>query len=948
MKAVLTRILASIPAIAFLLCINCCCNDKKLVQGFDNPPAECHPFTWWHWMDGNVTTDGIRKDLEWMHRSGIAGVFLFDAGINTPQIVDERKAYMSPGWKDAFRFTVGLADSLGIKIGIASSPGWSLTGGPWVSEDDAQKKIVWSVLPLSEGDYHGALPEPPSVAGQYQDEAEFPDDPDRYRYYRDLYVIAVKTPAADTARILKSEYKAGFKMDYKVRDNFPTPETDDVIAEKDVIDITDCYSDGILNWKVPEGCWKVYRFGYSLLGHVNGPATPEATGLEVDKLDGDCVRRYYDNYFDIYGSPLGEDGLKGHIYAVEIDSYESGRATWTARMEEEFTRRRCYPLRPWLPVLTGRIIGSATRSEQFLFDWRQTLGELMAENHYDAVNDIFHPMGIRRFNEAHEERTAFTGDGMMVKRSADVPMSAFWVRYRAGWYSSYPTSDADLRESSSVAHIYGQNICAAESFTTNGKIGKWDGFGAYQCYPGNLKPVADMAMACGLNQFVIHTSVHQPVDDKIPGLGLGTYGQWFNRHDTWAEEAGPWIDYLSRSSYMLRQGKYVADIAYFYGEDRNVTGRFMDERVEIPDGYNFDFVNGDIILNVLRIKGKSLVTDSGMQYRMLRIDPEVKYISMPVLRRIAEFAKAGILICGPRPVRCANLVSDDAEFQALSDEIWALPNVSNGNPSEALAAAGIGKDVADLQDSMKFIHRKTDCCDIYWIANISSRPKDLTVSLGTGASSAEIWHADSGIREKAEMTSENGRTAVTVHMDRDDAQFIVLSNKKKGISGAGPAYRVKDETVCSIDGGWKVEFQKGRGAPAEADFTGLHSFTESQDPGIRYFSGSAVYSCTFNAGTVGENLYIDLGEVHNIARVFLNGTDLGLAWKAPYLLDTKEALKNGKNELRVKVINSWANRLIGDEQPGTDGRITFTAVQFYTADSPLVPSGLVGPVRIVR
>ena len=220
MKAVLTRILASIPAIAFLLCINCC-NNKKLVQGFDNPPAECHPFTWWHWMDGNVTTDGIRKDLEWMHRSGIAGVFLFDAGINTPQIVDERKAYMSPGWKDAFRFTVGLADSLGIKIGIASSPGWSLTGGPWVSEDDAQKKIVWSVLPLSEGDYHGALPEPPSVAGQYQDEAEFPDDPDRYRYYRDLYVIAVKTPAADTARILKSEYKAGFKMDYKVRNKFP-------------------------------------------------------------------------------------------------------------------------------------------------------------------------------------------------------------------------------------------------------------------------------------------------------------------------------------------------------------------------------------------------------------------------------------------------------------------------------------------------------------------------------------------------------------------------------------------------------------------------------------------------------------------------------------------------------------------------------------------------------
>lgn len=945
-------------ALALILAVNSCSNNfKELREGFDCPPADCRPLVWWHWMDGNITKEGIRKDFEWLHRSGISGVFLFDAGMNFPRIVDNRLSYMSPGWKDAFHYTVDLADSLGMTVGLASSPGWSLTGGPWVSEDDAQKKIVWSEIKVEGGAaFHGTLPEPPSVAGQYQDEPEFPNDPDKYRHYRDLYVIAVKCPQADTARIRESAVKGGFKMNYKVSDNFPTPDTDDVTPVDGVIDLTAQYVNGTLDWNVPEGRWKIFRFGYSLLGHVNGPATKEATGLEVDKMDRDAVMRYYDNYFRMYGSALAESGdipvekaLKGRIAAIEIDSYESGRATWTPKLEEEFIARRGYELRPWLPVLTGQIIGSAVQSEQFLFDWRQTLGELLAENHYDGVNDRFHSLGIARFNEAHEERTAFTGDGMMVKRGADVPMSAFWVRYNAGWYSSYPTSDADVRESSSVAHIFGQNVCAAESFTTNGRIGKWDGFGAYQCHPGNLKPVADMAMACGLNKYVIHTSVHQPVDDRIPGLGLGSYGQWFNRHDTWAEEAKIWTDYLSRSCFLLRQGRYVADIAYFYGEDKNITGRFMDERVEIPRGYNFDFVNGDIILNVFKLKGNRLVTGSGMEYTMLRIDPKVKYMSMPVLKKIAEFARAGVTVCGPKPLRCANLVSDADEFRSLADEVWNLPNVSDGAPLTSLKAANIQEDISSLPDSVEFIHRKIDGGDIYWIANISAIPRQLTLGLRATARSAEIWHADTGAREATALSAPEGKTSVTLNLERDDAQFIILS-KGKSISGAGKAPKPAGERVCTIDGPWELAFQAGRGAPEKATFGKLASFTDSEDEGIRYFSGTVTYTKHFNfsGSNAEEPLWIDLGKVCEMARVNLNGTDLGLAWKMPYRLYATGALRQGDNELKIEVTNSWANRLIGDEQPSVTERITYTSHQFYTAGSPLVQSGLIGPVCIVR
>lgn len=931
-----------------------CCNDspiEALKPGFENPDKDSRPLTWWHWMNGNISIDGIRKDLSWLHESGIGGVFLFDAGNFKGQIVEDRLQYMSDGWREAFRFSQALADSLGMSMSIASSPGWSITGGPWVTEDDAQKKLVWSILELKgEDGFEGTLPEPPSVAGPYQDEMKYPSDPDRYRYYRDICIIAVRKPAFDRARIVESEVKAGFRMNYKIADNYPTPDTGDVTAFEDVIDLTPQYANDTLKWQVPEGDWKVFRFGYSLLGHVNGPATPESTGLEVDKLDKSAIDRYYHSYLSMFAKALdsgaaGPESLKGRIYAMEIDSYESGRATWTPRIEQEFKARRGYSLRPWLPVLTGQIIGSSSQSERFLFDWRQTLGELMAESHYDHVNDILHPLGILRYNEAHEERTSFTGDGMMVKRSADVPMSAFWVRPHAGWYSSYPTSEADVRESSSVAHIYGQNICAAESFTTNGLPGKWDGSDAYQCHPGNLKRVADAAMACGLNKFVIHTSVHQPCDDIIPGLGLDRYGQWFNRHDTWASEARSWIDYLSRSSQMLRAGRYVADIAYFYGEDKNITGRFMHDRPEIPAGWNFDYVNADILLNVFKIKGKRLVTDSGMSYAVLRIDPEVKYMSMSVLERIAEFARNGITIIGPKPVSLANLMADEAGFTALADRIWSLPNVVDSSLDPTMA--GIEADVMNLPDSSSFIHRKVKGGDIYWISNTCSRSRDFYVSLRSRAKSAQIWHADTGVCEQADFTVDSGRTIVNLKMSRDDAQFIVLSDRSCKSDAAMPFEPVDSSVVLTFDGPWHVKFQERRGAPESAELeTG--SWTRSDCDGIRYFSGKAEYSRSFGFRPEDGCRYsVCLGKVGNMARVILNGKNLGLLWKEPFSIDITDALQEGTNVIELHVINSWANRLIGDEQKGIIDRITWTVIPFYSADSPLPDSGLLEPVRII-
>lgn len=881
---------------AVLLMLSCGCRKAcpELEAGFHNPPHESRPMVLWHWMNGNVTKESIRKDLLWMHDIGLSGFFLFDAAYSTPQVVDTLLPYMSEGWKDAFRYAVSLADSLDLEVGIASSPGWSLTGGPWVSEDDAQKKLVWSTTPVC-GHYRGALPLPSSTVSSGLFHAVPQKEGIVRNYLKEIRVLAVRQG--------------------------PEPE---------VRDISSSYSDGILDWTAPEGNWTVYRFAYTLIGTTNGPAPPEATGLEVDKLDAGAVRRYWENYLGLYKETLGRDLGPGAINNIDIDSYESGKGTWTLRMEEEFEKRRGYSMALWLPALADEKIGTDEERERFLFDWRQTLGELLAENHYDLATEIFHSQGIKRYSESHEERRAFTGDGMMVKRTADVPQGAFWVRFRAGVYATMPHMEADLRESSSVAHIYGQNICAAEAFTTNGRPGKWDGWWAYQCHPGKLKPVADAAMAEGLNRFVIHTSVHQPSEEFKPGLGLGPYGQWFNRYDTWASEARPWIDYIGRSCFLLSQGRFVADIAYLYGEDTNLTQRFGQERPGIPAGWNYDFVNGDALVNALEIKDGRMVSKSGASYRMLVVDSQIERMSDAVAARIEAIREAGIPVCDLR--QGAKMLS------VLEEE-------------------GISADVSNIPDSVAFVHRKLNGGEIYWIANICSKPRNLTLGLrdyvadgpAQRALEPKVWRADRGTVEEVSYRIEEGRLFVDLNLERDDAVFVVLQGKAKHRSYKVPVKTPATEELLPSSN-WTVHFVPAIQPEEAADynFDSLCAWNESQDPFIRFFSGTATYRTSFQWERSTAEAVLDLGQVHNMAHVYVNGKDLGLLWKEPYKMDISEALVEGDNTLEIRVTNSWANRLIGDSALPMEERAARTSWEFYSPDDPLPTSGLIGPVRILK
>ena len=346
-------------------------------------------------------------------------------------------------------------------------------------------------------------------------------------------------------RIDQFEAKAGFAMamDYYALES-DLPDSPPPGSPAEPIDLTTrVAADGTLEWTPPPGHWRVIRMGYTLTGRTNHPATAEATGLEVDKLDAAAVRRYLDHYLGLYRTATGKDRLvDGGLRAILTDSTEVGPFNWTADMVAQFRRLRGYDPRPWLPALSGSIVGSRRQSDAFLYDFRRTIAELHASAHYGTIAQVARENGLKVYGEALETGRNTLGDDMAMRRHADFPMAAMWfMRREAAGKAGFL---ADMKGAASVAHIYGQNLVAAESMTS--AVAPW----AYA--PNELRRIIDLEFASGVNRPVVHTSVHQPVDDKVPGLSLAIFGQYFNRHEAWAELARPWVDYMARSSLLLR------------------------------------------------------------------------------------------------------------------------------------------------------------------------------------------------------------------------------------------------------------------------------------------------------------------------------------------------------------------------------------------------------------
>lgn len=463
-------------------------------------------------------------------------------------------------------------------------------------------------------------------------------------------------------------------------------------------------------------------------------------------------------------------------------------------------------------------------------------------------------------------------------------------------------------------------------------------------------------MASGLNRFVIHTSVHQPVDDKIPGLGLGPFGQWFTRHETWAGQAKAWTDYLARSSYLLQQGKFIADVVYFYGEDNNITSLFGAKLPDVPEGYNYDFINAHALINLLSVKEGKLVTPSGMHYQVLMLDSNAKKMSLPVLRKIKELVKEGATIAGVKPETAAGLSDDQAEFERTVNEIWGTANekVMTGKTlGEALLSLKVMPDFTyskpEAETKLLYVHRKLADRDVYWVNNRQNNAKNIAATFRIAGKLPQVWHPETGKTEPVSYSIEHGFTKVALHLQPNDAVFVVFKDKAPAASFTLPA--ATENKLATLDGEWTINFQKDRGAPASITVNELLSWAENKEESIKYFSGTGTYLKTITADknwfAKDAKLWLDLGDVKNLAEVIVNGKSQGIVWKKPFRVDVTHALKPGENILQVKVTNLWVNRLIGDLQPGIQKKYTYTTMPFYKANSSLLPSGLLGPVQVL-
>ncbi|MES2390707.1 MAG: glycosyl hydrolase [Acidobacteriota bacterium] len=626
---------------------------------------------------------------------------------------------------------------------------------------------------------------------------------------------------------------------------------------------------------------------------------------------------------------------------------------WTDDMIAQFKHRRGYDPLPWMPVLVGQVVESAEASDEFLWDFRKTIADLIANEHFGQVQASLNERGIGNYGESHEVGRAFVADGMEVKKLDDIPMSAMWTQTPGVNHEQFGFN-ADDRESASVAHIYGQNLVAAESMTASAAPWAWS--------PSTLKPTADQEFFNGINRIVIHESAHQPLIGKAPGLTLGPFGQWFNRNETWAEQARPWIDYLARTSYLLQQGHFGADIVYFYGEDSNLTAIFSNKAPDIPAGYGFDYINADGLIHELKASNKHITTASGMSYRVLTLDPYSKHMSLPVLRAIHNLVEDGATLAGARPEDDPSLGDDHAEFRRLRDDLFGggsgTHNLGKGkvyagqSPADVFRAMNLEPDFdyrrSDAGTRLLFVHRKLPAGDIYFVGNRSDIRARVNASFRVAGKMPQLWHAETGPSEDTSYSTAGGKTNVPLELEPWGTVFVVFRGNAKTPSHTIPA--VHESELAQLDRQWDVAFQPNRGAPATASFDKLISWADSPDTGIKYFSGTGTYTKTIDAPAdwikKGTSVWLDLGDVKNLAEVTVNGKSLGVVWHAPYRVDLAGALKRGKNELIIKVTNSWVNRLIGDQQPDAKVKYTFADVRPYKASSPLLPSGLIGPVKL--
>ena len=935
---------------------------------FASPTREYGPMTWWHWINGNVTRDGIRNDLIAMHRNGMRGVQMFNVHIYLPK---GPVKFGSDQWVELVKYAVETCDSLGMKFVAMNSAGWSGAGGPWITPERAMKKLVFVETNVKGGQkVDVTLPMPKVVAG----------------YYRDVAVMAV--PAQYGAGQI-ADLDKKMLMSNSVTLNAPkTRPTGNAIPRDRIIDLTGKMdTEGRLEWQAPEGEWTVIRFGYTPTGKKAHPNAWGGEGYECNKLDAEDVAFQFDRSL---GKLLAatKKYLGNTFEGILFDSYEAHWQNWTSKLPARFKELNGYDLLPWLPLFTGRYVEEVAKSERVLWDFRHTLDRMLAENYFGTMQRL-----------AHENHLVVYAEGQggpvspqYVTDYIDIPMNEFWM-------PDAKPRITRIKLTSSLGNAQDKQIIAAEAFTSKPEDAKW------QNTPWKMKKVGDLAFTGGINRYCFHTYAHQPFDHLVPGFTMGRYGTMFNRHLTWWDYAGDWFAYISRSQYLLQQGRTLADVGFLFHDD--IRYNFSSGMVTLPPGYDYQIVYPESLVGA-KVEDGDIVLSCGMRFKVLVIADDSK-MNLGTLKLLSDLVRSGATLSGQPPVGIPSGYNwnekEQAEFDALVDRMWSgldgkvqyVKNYGKGviyrvkRASDVVGRMGFTPDVgygeADVKNTIYHIHRMSPQEDIYFLVNQSERSLPLELSFRVTGHIPEIWDPVTGqVGEAPVYEVGKETTSVKYEFAPYGSVFVVFREKlPAGVTAKGKDYRASVlQSTMMLDKDWTIRFADKRQKiedPVKTD--ALFLWNENKDERIMHYSGTGIYTTTFtvDAGRLAGtgSVRLDLGsELYDIASVTLNGKSLGTVWTKPYVIDITEEVRAGENRLEIRVANTWINRVIGDEalpddaeyqmsgskftigraarlpewaygakqMPADRERVTYATWKHYDANSPLVPSGMPGPVKV--
>jgi hypothetical protein len=930
---------------------------------FQNPPPQYGIRCWWWWLNGNVTKEAITRDLTEMKAKGFSGACIFDAGGHNQRGNGDIPAgplWGSEAWRDLYLHAINEAEKLDLVMSLSIQSGWNL-GGPDVTPEEAAKQTVVSELKVK-GGRHLSLNLPmPKI---------------RDNYYKDIVILAIPDKKLTNRLPIRDfENKAATReVGWSVPETRPllrdttATEGEEDAALKEVINLTPQYMEsndipnigknGFLEWDAPEGDWIIMRVGYTPTDSHVSTASGKWQGKVLDYMSETFFNRYWDTHVAPLLKMIGDRAGKTLRY-LQTDSFEAGGLNWTDGFEKEFSKRRGYDLTPYLPILAGKIIENRDVTARFLNDFRKTIGDCISDNHYRVFAEKSKKYGIGIQPESAGPH-AGPFDGLKNYSHSEIMMSEFWSP------SPHRSKHIDrffVKQAASAAKIFNKQLVGAESFTTIGP--HWN-----DVIWSKMKSAADHEFCAGLNLVYLHTFTCSPKEMGLPGQEYFA-GTHFNPNVTWWNYSTAFIQYLTRIQYLMQTGISQADVLYYYGDHVPNIGRFKeDDPAGALKGYDYDLINEDKLLE-LTVKNKELFLPHGVSYKVLVL-PNHKVLPLAVLRKIEQLKANGATIIGDKTETTASLVggiiSAEKERELITNKLWnntPLSIITNKSAKNVLLEKGIAEDCAfnnsiDTTFNFDFIHRKNGEEDYYFISNQMPYNTTTLATFRIADKQPELWNPVTGERrELMDFKQENGLTIIPLSFGIYESYFIVF---RSPIKSELNKKTIKNNFIELADnqtltGSWQVKFDTKWGGLPNVTFDSLYSWTKHKEDGIKYYSGTAIYTKTFNFKTpqymahpyaFGKGIFLDLGDIKDVgvAKIKLNGQDLGIVWCPPFRVNISGLLKKKGNILEIEVTNSWRNRLIGDRTLPLDKQLTRTNIT-VKPEWQLEESGLIGPVKIL-